>query len=571
MPGYWTRIILWCFCVLVVAFDNVLFPNYQKWLVALLEQGIPQNMSWIEYILPTILLIVGLNLFLSMCLLLRQLLYVKWSANIQNKISEVLTEYTQMQSMLFWTGRMPGKINRQIDYIVDLPFCIDLLWRSFCLAIMLFLNAGLLFSVNIYVAIMFGVAFIFRVVFAWNMRNPLKKATEDKAETTSLLHGKLVDSLSNYSIVKSFAGRKRETKYLDAPRKNKIEKQLHVAFLNRVFWGVPGALWDLMFGATLFFCAMLYFRGELTIAEIVFTVGIYFSVMGSISQLINSIPDIIDKVGSAKKAYSELVVPIEISDKENAKDLVVSKGKIEFKNVSFKYPSRKKWIIKDLSFTIRAGERVGLVGSSGAGKTTLVNLLLRFYEATHGDIFIDGQNIKDVSQDSLHQNISFIPQEPTMFNRTIGENIAYGKENATDEEIHRAAKFASADKFIRTTENKYDSLVGDRGIKLSGGQRQRIAIARAFLKDAPILILDEATSALDSETEVAIQSSFDKLSAGHTTIAIAHRLSTLRNMDRIIVLDEGKIVESGTHAKLLRQKGVYYKLWKMQSGGFLQD
>ena len=194
-----------------------------------------------------------------------------------------------------------------------------------------------------------------------------------------------------------------------------------------------------------------------------------------------------------------------------------------------------------------------------------------FYDTNSGNILIDGQNIRNVTQESLRENISFIPQEPTMFNRTIAENIAYGREGANIHEIKQAAHFASADKFINSTEKKYDSYVGDRGIKLSGGQRQRIAIARAFLKNAPILILDEATSALDSETEIAIQSSFDKLSLGHTTIAIAHRLSTLRNMDKIIVLDKGKIIEAGSHNALLKKHGAYARLWKMQSGGFLQD
>jgi ABC-type multidrug transport system fused ATPase/permease subunit len=194
---------------------------------------------------------------------------------------------------------------------------------------------------------------------------------------------------------------------------------------------------------------------------------------------------------------------------------------------------------------------------------------MRLYETKHGQILIDGQDIKNVTQDSLREHIAFIPQDSSMFNRTIAENIGYGKDKATMAEIRKAAQNASADEFIMETEKKYDSLVGDRGIKLSGGQRQRIAIARAFLKDAPILILDEATSALDSETETAIQDAFEKLSEGRTTLAIAHRLSTLRNMDRIIVLDKGKIVEQGTHQQLLRKKGKYYQLWQMQSGGFL--
>ena len=196
---------------------------------------------------------------------------------------------------------------------------------------------------------------------------------------------------------------------------------------------------------------------------------------------------------------------------------------------------------------------------------------MRFYDPTRGEILIDGQNIRNVTQDSLRRSIAFIPQEPTLFNRTIRENIEYGKPGASIRQIHDASRRAAAHDFIMGTEKKYDSMVGDRGIKLSGGQKQRIAIARAFLKNAPILVLDEATSALDSETEIAIQKSFDELARGRTTLAIAHRLSTLRNMDKIVVLNDGNVVEYGTHGQLLRRRGEYARLWKMQSGGFLQE
>ena len=228
-------------------------------------------------------------------------------------------------------------------------------------------------------------------------------------------------------------------------------------------------------------------------------------------------------------------------------------------------------VLKDVTFTVNPGERVGIVGLSGAGKTTLVNLIMRFYDCVSGAIYIDGTDIKKVTQKSLHQNIAFIPQDTTMFNRTIRENIAYGRIGASDEDIFKAAHNAAADDFILTAPKKYDTIVGDRGIKLSGGQRQRISIARAFLKDAPILVLDEATSALDSETEDAIQKSFATLSKNRTTIVIAHRLSTLRNMDKLIVLDKGRIVETGTHKQLLSKNGIYAKLWKMQSGGFISE
>jgi ATP-binding cassette subfamily B multidrug efflux pump len=375
--------------------------------------------------------------------------------------------------------------------------------------------------------------------------------------------------LSNFSVVKLFAGARKEKEYLKPLRDKNIEKNLRKSFVQRFFWGVPMIVWDVCYGLTLFLCVYLYVRGEITVAEIVFTNSVFFTVMGTIGQIVNQIPVITDNLGAAAKAYEELVVPIDVQDSPNAKPLIVSHGKIEFRNVSFRY--KRKWVLRNFNLVIKSGERVGLVGPSGAGKTTLVNLLMRFYEPTHGQILIDGQDIHEVSQDSLRENIAFIPQEPTMFNRTLRENIAYGRNNATLQDVKQAAKRAMAHEFIMGTDKSYDSLVGDRGIKLSGGQRQRIAIARAFLKDAPILVLDEATSALDSETEVCIQKSFDELAQGRTTLAIAHRLSTLRNMDKIVVLQQGRVVEQGTHNRLLRKRGEYARLWNMQSGGFLKE
>ena len=567
--GYGWIMFIWALVTMIVLCDHVLFPFYQKWLVSTLETPIPSGMSWLQHILPTIILIVTLELSLMICSLLRWMFFQRWAPYVSQNISVALTNYTQSQSLSWWTARLPGKVNQQINYVQEIPDLISVVWWCIVALIMIIINSGMLFHVNLYVAIMFLFAFAFRVWFAWIMRQKLKSASETKASAKSTLSGKLVDSLSNYAIVKSFSGIKHEEKYLDPHRKKTIKSIVDFGFLNRIFWGVPGCLWCVFFGGTLFFCSMLYFRGEMTIADIVFTIGVYFSVMGSIGILIDRIPDVIDKIGGASKSYHELACAVDVADVDNACALKVTHGKIQFKNISFKY--RKKNVLQDFDLTIKPGERVGIVGLSGAGKTTLVNLLMRFYDPNHGVVLIDGQDVSKVSQSSLRENISYIPQEPTMFNRTILENIEYGRPGATLKEIKAAAVEASADEFIRGTEKKYNSLVSDRGIKLSGGQRQRIAIARAFLKNAPILILDEATSALDSETEIAIQKAFDKLSAGHTTLVVAHRLSTLRNMDRIIVLDKGKIIESGTHTALLRKKGLYSKLWKMQSGGFLQE
>ena len=568
--GYGRLLTWWMIAVLVAFSGGIIWPNFQRWIVALFEHPVPDGVSFVWYAMPTIILITILNMTMTASELILQTLGSHLWPRVSNQISEILTTYTHKQSMAFWAGKMSGSINTQINYINDgLSGGLSELW--FCVGRLgiIIVNGVLLLAINKWVAYLFVFSLIFRIIYAYRLRGRVKKASEEASGAQSSLTGKLVDSFANYSIVKLFAGSEQERKILEAPREKRIQTQMYSRYTMRLFWAIPGLLWDLLFGATVFLCCVLYQHGEIEVSDIVFTISVYLMVMNAISALINRFPEIIDKTAAAKKAYKELVVPLEIVDKENAKPLRVKHGAIEFSHVYFKY--RKRYILKDLSLVINPGERVGIVGASGAGKTTLVNLLMRFYEAQHGSIFIDNQNIADVKQQSLRENIAFIPQEPTMFNRTIGENIAYGKWGASLKEIKDAARKASADKFIRDTEKGYDSLVGDRGIKLSGGQRQRIAIARAFLKNAPILVLDEATSALDSETEIAIQKSFDKLSRGRTTIAIAHRLSTLRNMDRIIVLDKGVVVEQGSHASLLRKRGLYYHLWEMQSGGFLQE
>lgn len=253
----------------------------------------------------------------------------------------------------------------------------------------------------------------------------------------------------------------------------------------------------------------------------------------------------------------------------DAGTLVAQKGDIEFNGITFKHADAKAPIFKDFSLSVKPGERIGLVGISGSGKTTLTKLLLRFADVQKGEILIDGQNVSKVQQVSLREAIAYVPQETSLFHRSIADNIAYAHPEASRDEIIRAAKLANAHDFIKDLPDGYETLVGERGVKLSGGQRQRIAIARAILKDAPILVLDEATSALDSESEALIQDALVKLMKGRTSIVVAHRLSTIASLDRIIVLDNGKIIEQGTHQQLLEKHGAYHHLWSRQSGAFL--
>jgi ATP-binding cassette subfamily B protein len=262
-----------------------------------------------------------------------------------------------------------------------------------------------------------------------------------------------------------------------------------------------------------------------------------------------------------------------VVDQPNARNLKADKGEIVFDKVSFAYDDAAEGssLFAGLNIKIKAGERVGLVGRSGGGKTTITSLLLRFNDVDDGQILIDGQDISKVKQRSLRENIAYVPQEPLLFHRSLFENIGYGKQSASKEQVIEASKLAHAHDFISELPNGYETLVGERGVKLSGGQRQRVAIARAMLKDAPILVLDEATSALDSESEVLIQDALWKLMDKRTSIVIAHRLSTIQKMDRIIVLDSGKVVEEGTHTQLIKNNGKYAELWNHQSGGFLEE
>ena len=567
--GFGWVLVLFCVINLINHADGIIWPYTQQAFIGLFGQAVPAGLSLVQYALPTISWIIGAFLLLDITHILGNFLWNKNGPKIRNQISEILTTYAHNQSMKFWTSKMSGSINSQIGYIADGTWVFNVCTQIVGRIMIVIVNGGMLFALNKYVAYLFTVAFVSRALYVWKMRKRLKKTSEDASMASSTLSGKLIDSFSNYAIVKYFAGSKKEEQALKEPRMKMLKARFLSAYVQRLAWAFPMILWDILYGLTMLFCIVLYQRGQMSVADVVYTTSVYMTVMGSIGAIINYIPDVITRIADAKKAYSKLVMPIAITDKPNAPDLVVKHGMIEFKHIVFGYRNRP--VLKDLFLRIKPGERVGIVGPSGAGKSTLVNLLMRFYDPKQGHILIDGQDISDVKQDSLRSNIAFIPQDPSMFNRTIGENIGYGKFGATKAEIRKAAKSASADDFIMATEKKYNSLVGDKGIKLSGGQRQRIAIARAFLKDAPILVLDEATSALDSETEVAIQESFEKLSKGRTTIAIAHRLSTLRNMDRIIVLDKGVIVEQGTHQQLLRKKGKYYQLWQMQSGGFLTE
>ena len=345
---------------------------------------------------------------------------------------------------------------------------------------------------------------------------------------------------------------------------------MHVWKIDQTIW-IGIGFFIVIIQVGLLYGAIVYWsRGLLTIGDFVLIQTYLLTTFERLVTVNRSLRRYYDALADAEEMVAILEEPHEVQDVPGAVGLAVARGAVDFKDVTFHFHDERA-ILDHFDLSIAPGQKVALVGPSGAGKSTITKLLLRMYAVSDGAIEIDGQNISQVTQDSLRDAIGFVPQEPILFHRSIMENIRYGKRECTDEEVISAAKKAHCHEFIVGLTHGYDTYVGERGVKLSGGERQRVAIARAILKDAPILVLDEATSSLDSESESLIQDSLKVLMQGKTVLVIAHRLSTIMNMDRIVVLQDGKVVADGTHADLLAQDGLYHKLWSIQAGGFIQD
>ena len=394
--------------------------------------------------------------------------------------------------------------------------------------------------------------------------------SQDFAAARSLVTGKIVDSVTNVMNAKMFARRQYEEDYLTDYLNHEVDHALRTYwYMEKLRWFQFTAAMILMVGIV-GFALKIWSEGNLTVGEFSMVAGLAILLIEAARGLSRSFLEFFEYLGNISDGVSVFIQPHEIIDKVDAPQLIVDKGEITFRDISFTYHEGLK-VFENLSVTIEPKQQVGLVGFSGSGKSTFVNLMLRLFESQAGSINIDNQNILRVTQDSLRESISMIPQDPQLFHRSLMENIRYGRLDASDDEVIEAAKKAHAHEFILQSEKQYDSLVGERGVKLSGGQRQRIAIARAILKDSPILILDEATSSLDSVTEKKIQLGLETLMKGRTVVVVAHRLSTIADMDRILVFDQGKIIEDGNHAQLLQRNGHYAHLWNMQAGGFLPE
>ncbi|MEY4428839.1 MAG: hypothetical protein RLZZ182_1528 [Pseudomonadota bacterium] len=403
----------------------------------------------------------------------------------------------------------------------------------------------------------------------------LSRSAREQADARSLMTGRITDAYTNIATVKLFSHGQREAFHARSAMKDfmvTVHRQMrlvsgfevvnHSLSMGLILSTAGAALW-------------LWTQGQVGVGAVAAATAMALRLNGISHWMMWEMAMLFEHIGTVQDGINTLSRPAQVVDKPDARPLVVREGEIRFEQVTFGY-SEERPVIQDLNLTIRPGEKIGLVGRSGAGKSTIVNLLLRFYDVSSGRVLIDGQHVGDVQQDSLRAQVGMVTQDTSLLHRSVRDNILYGRPDAGDEAMVQAAHKAEAHDFIQGLSDPkgrtgYDAHVGERGVKLSGGQRQRIAIARVMLKDAPILLLDEATSALDSEVESAIQASLYRLMEGKTVVAIAHRLSTIAAMDRLIVLDQGRIVEEGDHASLLAQGGLYARLWAHQSGGFLGE
>ncbi len=491
---------------------------------------------------------------------------------LRQRTTQKLFAYLQYHSVSYFGNHFAGALAHRISETAT--SVNHTTWSVLCefwpITVTFIVSIFLLLEVNQGLGQYVAIWVLAYIAISYWLATRCQHYAKNYAATRSQVNGKIVDAVSNMLSAKLFARLNYERRYLN----EYLETEVRAG--RRTFWYMERVRWFQFIAAaalkigTVYYALTLWDGGIISVGDFTMSIALALLIISDARNLTRRFLEFFEYVGNVANGIDTIVRPHDIVDKPESTPLNVTNGRIEFRHVRFGYdPSHP--VFEDLNVIIEPGERVGLVGFSGSGKSTFVALVLRNYEPQEGAILIDDVDIAGVTQDSLHEQVSLISQDPSLFYRSLKENIGYGKLNAEDAEIAGAAHLAHAEEFIKDMKEGYDALVGERGVKLSGGQRQRIAIARVMLKDAPILILDEATSSLDSVTEKTIQENLDRAMGRKTVIAVAHRLSTIAHLDRILVFDNGHIVEDGSHNELLGRKGFYHRLWTMQAGGFLPE
>jgi len=552
--------------------DSLLWPFILRWVIDIFTQHeMNRALAW-ESLQAPIIVSICLVVFIEINSRSMGFLMAKAIPKLQADIRMTMFSHVQEHSPRYFNERFAGSLaNKITDMVTSIESILQqLFWPIISSIAMSILGALFLWFVHPILSVILLFWIVIHLGICFLFARSCDTYEHNHGEARSTLLGKIVDSLTNNFAVNlfyrfgyeknalvPFQNEEETTNVLARKYVEKMRSVTSFFFVTICFFGING------------FVIYLWLHHQITTGQVAQVFGTMWNIAAVMWAVGGALPAFFQSFGTAKQAYSVMLDPQDLGDKPNAKALQIQSGEIIFDNVSFQYGAKKLFTNKHAH--IRGGEKVGLVGFTGAGKSTFISLILRFYSLHQGTIFIDGQDIAHVTLQSLRRQIALIPQDPVLFHRTLRENISYGKPEATEAEIFAAARLAHCDEFIRNIPARYEAKVGERGTKLSGGEKQRIAIARAILVDAPILILDEATSSLDSVTEKYIQDSLEKLMQNKTTIVIAHRLSTLSRMDRILVFDKGKIVEEGTHSALMRQNGLYARMWNMQVGGFLPE
>ena len=549
--------------------SNVVVPFGTSQILGKLSSGDFEIENYIGILLLTIVSAAVNNIGI-----IRIIDWLDWSLDAKGGeyLSQLAFNAVINQSMTFHSNRFSGSLTSAANKLPNafIGLKSNFVWDIYPLILTVFYSIGVTAVVCFPFAIILLLYAALYMTVAITTYYKTRHVDEGLANAENKQTGQLADSITNEMSVKSYARESFERARFGRATARTKKATFDVAKVS--FWRnlSMNTINMVTYTALLILIIMSHDLFGLSIASVVFVYSLANSLLSNVWTINHILRSINSSLGNAKEMVEILDLPYIIDDKTD-KPLKVTKAEIDFSHISFQHEEQKDKLFFDFDLKIAAGKTIGLVGVSGSGKTTLTKLLLRFADVMGGAIYVDGQDIRDVTQQSLREAIAYVPQESSLFHRSVFENIAYGKPGASEEEVIHAAKLANADEFIRELPEGYETLVGERGVKLSGGQRQRIAIARAILKDAPILVLDEATSALDSESEALIQGALSNLMKGRTSIVVAHRLSTIAGLDEIVVLKDGVIVEKGSHQELLVKNGEYSKLWSRQSGAFLQE